>query len=82
MGSQIRERIDISRPVLTTTLKGLKREGFIKIGEAPDSGRALQATLTRSGASKLQELLPSYFEVIREHMRFSSSTSSMLSVKM
>ncbi|MBO6526635.1 MarR family transcriptional regulator [Erythrobacter sp.] len=62
-GPEIRERIDISRPVLTTTLKGLKREGYIGIGAVEGDARALEAVLLDAGRAKLAELLPEYFSI-------------------
>lgn len=63
-GREIRERIDISRPVLTTTLKGLKREAYVGLEEVEKDARALEAVLLDAGRAKLHELLPEYFTLI------------------
>lgn len=65
-GRQIRDRIDISRPVLTTTLKGLKREGCIGLDEVEQDARAVEAVLLEAGRAKLTALLPAYFTLVSQ----------------
>ena len=65
-GRQIRDRIDISRPVLTTTLKGLKREGCIGLDEVEKDARAVEAVLLEAGRAKLAALLPAYFTLVSQ----------------
>ena len=65
-GRQIRDRIDISRPVLTTTLKGLKREGCIGLDEVEQDARAVEAVLLEAGRAKLAALLPAYFTLVSQ----------------
>lgn len=67
-GAQVRELIDISRPVLTRTLQGLKREGFVAIDPSQEDARAHDVRLTAEGAKKLAEVLPEYFALIRNFM--------------
>lgn len=65
-GPEIRERLDVSRPVLTRTLNGLRRQGFVGLAAAQSDGRVLEATLLPKGQQKLAELLPSYFLIMSE----------------
>lgn len=65
-GREIRDRIDISRPVLTTTLKGLKRQGYIGLDAVETDARAVEAVLLEAGRAKLAELLPEYFTLVSQ----------------
>lgn len=62
--SEIAERLDVSRPVVTRTLQGLERAGLIAISENSEDARSRNVTLTLSGKAKLDEVLPGYFAIL------------------
>ncbi|MFW5697630.1 MAG: MarR family winged helix-turn-helix transcriptional regulator [Fimbriimonadaceae bacterium] len=68
-GSEVLKRLDVSRPVMTKTLQGLARSGYVEITGHPEDKRALQVKLVKAGGEKLAEVLPDYFRIIREHMK-------------
>jgi len=66
--TEISEKLDISKPIVTNTLKALAREGFIRVTDNEDDRRARWITLTRKGRARLRALLPGYFETIQTFM--------------
>ena len=62
--SEIAERLDVSRPVVTRTLQGLEKAGLVKISENADDARSRNVTLTPEGKGKLDEVLPGYFAIL------------------
>ncbi|NIA68959.1 MarR family transcriptional regulator [Pelagibius litoralis] len=66
--TEISEKLDISKPIVTNTLKALAREGFIRVTDNEEDRRARWITLTRKGRARLQALLPGYFETIQTFM--------------
>lgn len=64
LASEISERIDVSRPVMTRTLKSLASEQLITIQADKDDGRAKQVFLTDKSRELLEDILPGYFELI------------------
>ena len=64
----IAEKLDISKPIVTNSLKALEGEGFISIAGNPEDRRARWVTLTAKGRRKLRTVLPGYFEVIQVFM--------------
>ncbi|WP_211236335.1 MarR family transcriptional regulator [Desulfovibrio inopinatus] len=69
----ILQRLDVSKPVLTTTLQSLSKAGFITIDKAERDSRSLDIRLTSQGKHKLKSLLPGYFSIIATFMRTNSS---------
>lgn len=67
-------RLDISKPVVTKTLKSLERDKFISIAANKIDGRGKWIKLTKSGRQKLDELLPGYFSIIDKAMSQSESS--------
>lgn len=63
--SEIAERLDVSRPVVTRTLQGLERTGLIAISENSKDARSRNVTLTLAGKGKLDEVLPGYFAILQ-----------------
>ncbi|MEP3244749.1 MAG: MarR family transcriptional regulator [Sneathiella sp.] len=66
--SEISDRIDVSRPVITRTLQSLTRDKLIVIKADNSDGRAKQVSLTEKGRELLQEILPGYYAVIDTFM--------------
>lgn len=62
--SEIAERLDVSRPVVTRTLQGLERAGLIAISKNTEDARSRNVTLTLAGKGKLDEVLPGYFAIL------------------
>ena len=68
MGSEIADRLDISRPVVTETVKAMTRAGLLGSAPVPGDGRAKRITLTPAGRAVLADLLPGYFALIADFM--------------
>ncbi|KQP59595.1 MarR family winged helix-turn-helix transcriptional regulator [Methylobacterium sp. Leaf112] len=68
MGSEIADRLDISRPVVTETVKAMMRAGLLGSAPVPGDGRAKRITLTPAGRAVLADLLPGYFALIADFM--------------
>lgn len=66
--SGIRERIDVSKPVLTRTLLSMAKAGFVEFEKFENDKRAKLVILTDKALRKLQELLPGYYSLLDEHM--------------
>lgn len=66
--SEIADRLDISRPVVTDTIKALARAGLLVSARAAEDGRAKRVSLTAEGRAALADLLPGYFTLIAEFM--------------
>jgi len=65
---EIASRLDVSRPVLTRTLKKLIEDGLlISINDEVDK-RAKKIALTEKGMSCLSDVLPGYFNEINKLM--------------
>ena len=68
LASEIADRLDVSRPVVTETVKALARAGLLNSAQAPEDGRAKRISLTPSGQAALSDLLPGYFAIIADFM--------------
>ncbi|GAA5443589.1 hypothetical protein Misp06_01766 [Microbulbifer sp. NBRC 101763] len=66
--SEIAERIDISRPVMTRTLKSMVEDRLITIKADSSDGRAKCVALATDGKYFLQKILPGYFRMISNFM--------------
>lgn len=62
--SEIAERLDVSRPVVTRTLQALEKSGLIAISCNEDDARSRMVRLTELGKAKLTEVLPGYFAIL------------------
>ncbi|MCO1334543.1 MarR family transcriptional regulator [Microbulbifer sp. OS29] len=69
LASEIAERIDVSRPVMTRTLKSMVEDELIAMETNSSDGRAKCVALTKSGENFLQEILPGYFKAISNFMK-------------
>lgn len=68
LASQIADRLDVSRPVITETVKTLMRARLLSAAPVPDDGRAKFITLTVNGHAVLADLLPGYFTLIDDFL--------------
>jgi len=62
--SEIADRLDVSRPVVTRTLQGLEKAGLVTLSDDPDDARSRKVALTAAGQDKLSEVLPGYFKIL------------------
>ena len=58
------ECLDVSKPIISNTLKALQKDGYIEITACEYDGRSKRITLTKSGERKLIDVLPGYYEII------------------
>jgi DNA-binding MarR family transcriptional regulator len=68
MTSEVAERLDVSRPVMTRTLQLLAKDEFLEIDKHSKDGRARLVRLTKKGREKLYAVLPGYYQVIEKFM--------------
>ncbi len=66
--TEIAGKLDISKPIVTNTLKALAAEDLLKIIANEDDLRARWVTLTARGRKRLHKILPGYFELIQAFM--------------
>ncbi|QGY39043.1 MarR family transcriptional regulator [Pseudodesulfovibrio cashew] len=66
--TELAARLDVSKPVMTRTLKGLAEAGFVEISANEHDRRAKRVALTRAGKDKLQAILPGFYETIQDFM--------------
>lgn len=64
LASEIADRLDVSRPVVTRTLKSLEKSALIAISDNADDARSRNVALTQAGVNKLSEILPEYFAIL------------------
>ena len=62
--TEIIDRLDVSKPVMTRTLARLKSDNLIAIDGGLDDGRSKSVRLTQTGRSKLEAVLPEYFSLL------------------
>ncbi|GLH71665.1 hypothetical protein GETHLI_01670 [Geothrix limicola] len=68
LASEVAERLDVSRPVMTRTLQALVEEGLLTLQTHDQDLRAKQVRLTRKGRAKLHQALPGYYRLIHDFM--------------
>lgn len=66
--SEIADRLDVSRPVVTDTIKALERASLLASNRDAGDGRAKRVSLTPEGRAMLADLLPGYFTLIAGFM--------------
>jgi len=66
--SDLLSRIDVSKPVMTTILRGLARDGLVETTESVRDARTRNIRITRSGRAALKRVLPGYFKLLDQHM--------------
>lgn len=65
---EIAARLDVSKPVMTRTMRALAEAGQVEIEAHGTDGRAKRVRLTSAGSEKLAEILPGYYRIIEEFM--------------
>lgn len=60
--TEIVNRLDISKPVMTRTLAKLSQDGLVSMKAAASDARSKKVSLTELGKRKLTDILPDYFE--------------------
>lgn len=65
---EIAEKLDISRPIVTNTLKTMHRDGLLNISAHAEDGRAKWVALTDMGRERLNDVLPEYYAIIHHFM--------------
>lgn len=68
MASEVAARLDVSRPVMTRTLKTLSDDELLGFDEHHTDGRAKLIRLTAKGRLTLQKVLPGYYREIEQFM--------------
>jgi len=66
--AEIADRLDVSRPIVSTTLKRLATAGLVTAGDPARDARAKPVALTEAGRERLAALLPGYYRLIQGHM--------------
>lgn len=69
MASDMAERLDVSRPVMTRTVQTLAADGMLRLREHGADGRARLIQLTSKGRRLLHQALPGYYREIDDFMR-------------
>lgn len=62
--SEVAARLDVSRPVVSRTVRALVEDGLLQERPDPEDKRARRLSLTPKAASTLEALLPGYFKII------------------
>lgn len=63
------KRLDVSKPVITNTLKALEKENLVEIVPSKTDARVKIVTITERGRDVLRKVLPGYYAVINEHIK-------------
>lgn len=66
--SEIADRLDVSRPVVTRTLQSLEAAGLVATSPADSDGRSRHVHLSAAGKAVLKRILPGYFALLNETM--------------
>ncbi len=69
MASDIADKLDVSRPVMTRTLQSLVNDGMLEMSSDSRDGRAKLVRLTRTGRARLHAVLPGYYQLIDVFMQ-------------
>lgn len=68
LAKEIADKLDISRPIVTNTLKSMKEDGLLHVTPHAEDGRSKWITLTGTGRDKLSAVLPEYYAIIHNFM--------------
>lgn len=66
--SELADRVDVSRPVMTRTIQALVDDGMLAYRACDEDARAKLVSLTRSGRNRLNRVLPGYYQLIDQFM--------------
>jgi DNA-binding MarR family transcriptional regulator len=64
--SDLVRRLDVSKPVISNSLKSLEKVGFVAVSDCKSDGRAKKISITDLGRRKVYEILPGYYKMINE----------------
>lgn len=67
--TELAANLDVSKPVMTRTLKSLAEDGYIDIAVDERDRRVKLVRLTKAARDKLEAILPGYYETIQSAMR-------------
>lgn len=65
--AEVATRLDVSRPVVSRTVRALVEEGLLQERLDENDKRARRLSLTRKASATLEALLPGYFQIIASH---------------
>ncbi len=68
-GAQLRDRIDVSKPVITRTLQALADEALVAVRAHETDARAKRVTPTTAGTELVHRVLPGYYDLVQSFMR-------------
>ncbi|TDR76441.1 MarR family winged helix-turn-helix transcriptional regulator [Paludibacterium purpuratum] len=68
MVSELAERVDVSRPVMTRTVQTLVDDGLLATRACDNDGRIKRVRLTVAGHDTLNRVLPGYYQLIDRFM--------------
>ena len=66
--SDLVSRLDISKPVITNTVKRLSEDDLVGLRGSNEDGRAKLIRITDSGKALIDEIMPGYYRLINEHI--------------
>ncbi len=61
---EIADRLDVSKPVVTRTMRALEEAALIDVSSSSRDARSREVALTRAGQEKLEACLPGYFAIL------------------
>lgn len=67
--TEIAEKLDVSKPVLTRTVHALEKAGLLELTPDPKDKRAKRVSLSAAGQTRFSQQLPGYFALITDFMR-------------
>lgn len=62
--SEIADRLDVSKPVVTRTLRSLAEAALIELRSSSHDARSREVSLTTMGQVRLETCLPGYFAIL------------------
>ncbi|MEL7348899.1 MAG: MarR family transcriptional regulator [Pseudomonadota bacterium] len=70
--SEIADRLDISRPIVSNVTRRLIEQGLLTQTTTRGDARTRPLKLTEAGADRLSALLPGYFDLLRDRVAAST----------
>jgi DNA-binding MarR family transcriptional regulator len=62
------KRMDVSKPVITKTLKSLQQQKLVQVVSSQTDARFKTVTITTTGRDALYSVLPGYYTIINKHI--------------
>ncbi|MBL45493.1 MAG: hypothetical protein CMN71_12475 [Sphingomonadaceae bacterium] len=62
--SEIADRLDVSKPMVTRTLRSLEEAALVEVSSSSSDGRSREVSATRAGQEKFEACLPGYFAIL------------------